>query len=121
MEGLFSGKFLPKIEVEKPFQNEKIKSPLFVAGVAGSTWFNKEETFEIELLDESGGRVATGKVFKTDERGEGDKPEMFHFKGAITFRTPKSKTGTLQFYRSKGENYDSSYPDTFSVPVLFEK
>lgn len=101
------------IRIENPRPNQKITSPLRVAGEARGTWYF-EATFPIKLVDNNGNVISENF---SQAQGEWMSEEFVPFEGKLIFTTDKSE-GKLILERSNPSGL-SENADQLEIPVQF--
>lgn len=102
------------IEVDQPFPNTKVASPLTIAGKARGSWYF-EATAPVELKDASGVVVAHGTIRAT---GDWTSPDYVPFTGTLTFTAPSTLTGTLVL-QNDNPSGDPKNQKELDIPVEF--
>jgi hypothetical protein len=102
------------IVLERPRPNETVSSPLVISGRARGYWFF-EASFPVELLDDSGGVIASGIATAKDEW----MTEAFvPFSATLEFSSPVTEKGTL-ILRKDNPSGLPEHDDRLVVPVRF--
>ena len=102
------------IEVDQPFPNTKVASPLTITGKARGTWYF-EATAPVELKDSSGTVVAHGTIRAT---GNWMTTDYVPFTGALTFTAPSTHTGTMVL-KNDNPSGDPKKQKELDIPVEF--
>ncbi len=104
------------IQVAQPRPNEKVSSPLKVAGQARGSWYF-EASFPVKLLDEKGELLATG--IATAE-GEWMTTEFVPFQAVLNFLVSTATRATLVLEKDNPSGLPEN-ADELRMPVLMEK
>jgi hypothetical protein len=106
----------PRITVTTPQPDQKVSSPLDIAGQARGYWFF-EASFPIVLLDCNGQSLASGIA---TARGEWMTEEFVPFTASLTFTPPAGlKYGVLVFKKDNPSGLPENDAE-IRVPVRFE-
>lgn len=101
------------IKIENPRPNQKITSPLRVAGEARGTWYF-EANFPIKLVDRQGNVIAESF---TQAQGEWMTEEFVPFEGKLIFTTSE-KQGKLILEKANPSDLPEN-SDQLEIPVQF--
>ena len=106
----YSSEFL----LSNPRPNQKISSPLKVAGQARGMWYS-EGTFSGELFDSNNESLGT---FILTAQGTWMTEDLVPFKGVVKFETPTTKKGTLIIKNANPSGINEN-EKAITVPVMF--
>lgn len=103
------------IVIERPLAGAAIASPLTALGKARGTWYF-EGSFPVQVVDADGEAVAMGVAHA---QGDWMTADFVPFKAVLSFRTPKTETGTIIFRKDNPSGLRER-DDELRVPVIFK-
>lgn len=104
------------IRVTSITPNERIESPMLIAGEARGNWFF-EASFPIVLEDANGNSVPLDPPYIT-ANGEWMTTEFVEFMESVTFAAPDTDTGTLILRKDNASGLPE-HDDELIIPVRF--
>lgn len=103
------------IKVSSPKPNEKIRTPLKIAGEARGTWFF-EASFPIKLLDENGSLIT---IVVAQAKEDWMTENFVPFEATMNFPPSLSGKGTLIFKKDNPSGLPE-FDDELRMPIIFE-
>lgn len=103
------------IRLDNPRPNQKITTPLIVAGEARGNWFF-EASFPVTLYDSNNNLLGTGIA---TAQGDWMTTNFVPFYVSMTFSTPTTPTGSLILKKDNPSGLPE-HDDQLIVPVLFQ-
>ncbi|MFA5248633.1 MAG: GerMN domain-containing protein [Patescibacteria group bacterium] len=104
----------PEIEVDTPFINEEIKSPLTISGQARGSWYF-EASFPIKIIADSGEILA---VMPAQAQSNWMTENFVPFSSVIFFDPKDNKTGKI-ILKNDNPSGDLANDKSYELPVQF--
>lgn len=103
------------VNVDSPYMNSVVTSPLTVKGEAKGTWFF-EASMPIEIRDANGSLLGQSYVMSAEDWMT---TNFVSFEGTIEFDEPTTSTGTLVVRKDNPSGLPEN-DDSVEIPVRFE-